>query len=113
MKHIKLIPLALFFSPLDDKKGYAVLDYALGKELDPFPSRKMLDILESEGVLKGFDQATNIILDEFHEKVYSIKQGYAVLDSALGKGLDPFLPHKMLDILQSEEENSDTSIGLR
>lgn len=48
MKHIKLIPLAHLFSPLDDKQGYAVLDSALGKGLDPFPPRKMLDILESE-----------------------------------------------------------------
>ncbi|CAI7746162.1 unnamed protein product [Closterium sp. NIES-54] len=27
------------------------------------------------GVLKGFDQATNIILDESHERVYSTKHG--------------------------------------
>ncbi|XP_068649752.1 sm-like protein LSM8 isoform X2 [Aristolochia californica] len=27
------------------------------------------------GILKGFDQATNIILDESHERVYSTKQG--------------------------------------
>ncbi|GFP94279.1 sm-like protein lsm8, partial [Phtheirospermum japonicum] len=27
------------------------------------------------GVLKGFDQATNIILDESHERVYSTKEG--------------------------------------
>jgi small nuclear ribonucleoprotein (snRNP)-like protein len=26
-----------------------------------------------KGVLKGFDQATNIILDESHERVYSTK----------------------------------------
>ncbi|XP_038893736.1 sm-like protein LSM8 isoform X2 [Benincasa hispida] len=26
------------------------------------------------GVLKGFDQATNIILDESHERVYSTKE---------------------------------------
>lgn len=25
------------------------------------------------GILKGFDQATNIILDESHERVYSTK----------------------------------------
>ncbi|KAJ6895910.1 hypothetical protein NC651_022212 [Populus alba x Populus x berolinensis] len=28
-----------------------------------------------QGVLKGFDQATNIILDESHERVYSTKEG--------------------------------------
>nr|XP_043624786.1 sm-like protein LSM8 [Erigeron canadensis] len=27
------------------------------------------------GYLKGFDQATNIILDESHERVYSTKEG--------------------------------------
>ncbi|XP_076954970.1 sm-like protein LSM8 [Bidens hawaiensis] len=27
------------------------------------------------GILKGFDQATNIILDESHERVYSTKEG--------------------------------------
>ncbi|KAE8734909.1 U6 snRNA-associated Sm-like protein LSm8 [Hibiscus syriacus] len=27
------------------------------------------------GVIKGFDQATNIILDESHERVYSTKEG--------------------------------------
>ncbi|KAG9445247.1 hypothetical protein H6P81_016587 [Aristolochia fimbriata] len=27
------------------------------------------------GILKGYDQATNIILDESHERVYSTKQG--------------------------------------
>ncbi|KAK9912656.1 sm-like protein LSM8 [Rosa sericea] len=27
------------------------------------------------GVLKGFDQATNIILDESHERVFSTKEG--------------------------------------
>ncbi|KAL2654287.1 hypothetical protein R1flu_022415 [Riccia fluitans] len=27
------------------------------------------------GVLKGFDQATNLILDESHERVYSTKAG--------------------------------------
>eukprot|EP00270_Netrium_digitus_P002462 TRINITY_DN1278_c0_g1_i1.p2 TRINITY_DN1278_c0_g1~~TRINITY_DN1278_c0_g1_i1.p2 ORF type:complete len:100 (-),score=7.12 TRINITY_DN1278_c0_g1_i1:240-539(-) len=27
------------------------------------------------GVLRGFDQATNLILDESHERVYSTKQG--------------------------------------
>eukprot|EP00250_Pteridium_aquilinum_P024668 c29420_g1_i1 orf=495-788(-) len=27
------------------------------------------------GVLKGFDQATNLILDESHERVYSTKVG--------------------------------------
>ncbi|XP_020969010.1 sm-like protein LSM8 isoform X2 [Arachis ipaensis] len=26
------------------------------------------------GILKGFDQATNIILDESHERVYSTKE---------------------------------------
>ncbi|WVY90279.1 hypothetical protein V8G54_035793 [Vigna mungo] len=64
------------------------------------------------GVLKGFDQATNIILDESHERVYSTKQGYAVLDSALGKGLDPFPSRKMLDILESEEGVQQLVLGL-
>ncbi|CAN4099076.1 U4/U6-U5 snRNP complex subunit lsm8 [Datura stramonium] len=27
------------------------------------------------GVLRGFDQATNLILDESHERVYSTKEG--------------------------------------
>ncbi|CAL5096623.1 unnamed protein product [Urochloa decumbens] len=27
------------------------------------------------GTLRGFDQATNIILDESHERVYSTKEG--------------------------------------
>ncbi|KAF3785710.1 Sm-like protein [Nymphaea thermarum] len=27
------------------------------------------------GILKGYDQATNIILDESHERVYSTKEG--------------------------------------
>lgn len=27
------------------------------------------------GILKGFDQATNLILDESHERVYSTKAG--------------------------------------
>ncbi|XP_017636264.1 sm-like protein LSM8 isoform X2 [Gossypium arboreum] len=30
------------------------------------------------GVLKGFDQATNIILDESHERVYSTKKRVCV-----------------------------------
>ncbi|CAA2996161.1 sm LSM8 [Olea europaea subsp. europaea] len=29
----------------------------------------------TKGILKGFDQATNIILDESHERVYSTKEG--------------------------------------
>ncbi|KAA3468138.1 sm-like protein LSM8 isoform X2 [Gossypium australe] len=29
----------------------------------------------AKGILKGFDQATNIILDESHERVYSTKEG--------------------------------------
>ncbi|KAK3020287.1 hypothetical protein RJ639_045836 [Escallonia herrerae] len=32
-------------------------------------------VAKSWGVLKGFDQATNIILDESHERVYSTKEG--------------------------------------
>nr|GMD00731.1 sm-like protein LSM8 [Ipomoea batatas] len=28
-----------------------------------------------QGILKGFDQATNLILDESHERVYSTKEG--------------------------------------
>ncbi|KAK6787934.1 hypothetical protein RDI58_016459 [Solanum bulbocastanum] len=28
-----------------------------------------------QGVLRGFDQATNLILDESHERVYSTKEG--------------------------------------
>lgn len=35
------------------------------------------------GVLKGFDQATNIILDESHERVYSTKEGVQQLVSIL------------------------------
>lgn len=31
------------------------------------------DVFSIKGVLKGFDQATNIILDESHERVYSTK----------------------------------------
>ncbi|KAK3025528.1 hypothetical protein RJ639_041520 [Escallonia herrerae] len=31
-------------------------------------------VAKSWGVLKGFDQATNIILDESHERVYSTKR---------------------------------------
>ncbi|XP_027352498.1 sm-like protein LSM8 isoform X2 [Abrus precatorius] len=31
------------------------------------------------GVLKGFDQATNIILDESHERVYSTKLHFLTL----------------------------------
>ncbi|VFQ93529.1 unnamed protein product [Cuscuta campestris] len=27
------------------------------------------------GILKGYDQATNLILDESHERVYSTKEG--------------------------------------
>ncbi|XP_073104914.1 sm-like protein LSM8 isoform X4 [Elaeis guineensis] len=30
------------------------------------------------GILKGFDQATNIILDESHERVYSTKNPIAL-----------------------------------
>ena len=29
----------------------------------------------AQGVLKGYDQATNLILDECHERVYSTKVG--------------------------------------
>ncbi|KAH1083819.1 hypothetical protein J1N35_023580 [Gossypium stocksii] len=36
----------------------------------------LLSLLRNvQGVLKGFDQATNIILDESHERVYSTKEG--------------------------------------
>ncbi|XWS51905.1 hypothetical protein CRYUN_Cryun11dG0021900 [Craigia yunnanensis] len=40
------------------------------------------------GVLKGFDQATNIILDESHERVYSTKEGVQqlVLDLYIIRG---------------------------
>ncbi|WCJ28530.1 U6 snRNA-associated Sm-like protein LSm8 [Euphorbia peplus] len=31
------------------------------------------------GILKGFDQATNIILDESHERVYSTKEGVQLI----------------------------------
>ncbi|KAF9591057.1 hypothetical protein IFM89_001267 [Coptis chinensis] len=31
------------------------------------------------GLLKGFDQATNTILDEYHERVYSTKEGFQQL----------------------------------
>ncbi|GBG92637.1 hypothetical protein CBR_g56602, partial [Chara braunii] len=31
------------------------------------------------GTLQGFDQATNLILDQSHERVYSTKQGVAQL----------------------------------
>ncbi|XP_057427642.1 sm-like protein LSM8 [Lotus japonicus] len=34
------------------------------------------------GTLKGFDQATNIILDESHERVFSTKEGVQLI--ALG-----------------------------
>lgn len=35
-----------------------------------------------QGILKGFDQATNIILDESHERVYSTKvSSLAIINS--------------------------------
>ncbi|KAF8398634.1 hypothetical protein HHK36_014489 [Tetracentron sinense] len=42
--------------------------------------REMISVITNDGrnivgVLKGFDQATNIILDESHERVYSTKEG--------------------------------------
>ena len=33
----------------------------------------------NQGVLKGFDQATNIILDESHERVFSTKVSFCFL----------------------------------
>ncbi|XP_072969105.1 sm-like protein LSM8 isoform X1 [Typha angustifolia] len=45
-----------------------------------FLSAETISIITNDGrnivgVLKGFDQATNIILDESHERVYSTKEG--------------------------------------
>ncbi|MBA0676158.1 hypothetical protein Goari_017662, partial [Gossypium aridum] len=37
------------------------------------PGLESLVDRKQTGVLKGFDQATNIILDESHERVYSTK----------------------------------------
>jgi len=35
------------------------------------------------GTLRGFDQATNIILDESHERVYSTKVSVALLAQSI------------------------------
>ncbi|CAL9248164.1 unnamed protein product [Arabidopsis halleri] len=43
--------------------------------LDKFISVITDDGRNIVGVLKGFDQATNIILDESHERVFSTKKG--------------------------------------
>ncbi|KAG6789601.1 hypothetical protein POTOM_005707 [Populus tomentosa] len=50
------------------------------KSLSQLVSRETISIITNDGrnivgVLKGFDQATNIILDESHERVYSTKEG--------------------------------------
>ncbi|KAK1420540.1 hypothetical protein QVD17_22219 [Tagetes erecta] len=41
---------------------------------------KLISVITNDGgnivgILKGFDQETNIILDESHERVYSTKEG--------------------------------------
>ncbi|CAK7330561.1 unnamed protein product [Dovyalis caffra] len=43
------------------------------------------------GVLKGFDQATNIILDESHERVYSTKADPISIVGELDEELDAHL----------------------
>eukprot|EP00850_Spirogloea_muscicola_P001522 SM000005S17319 [mRNA] locus=s5:1466109:1467114:+ [translate_table: standard] len=52
-----------------------------GKEtgLEPLVDQ-MISVITNDGrnivgYLRGFDQATNLILDESHERVYSTKQG--------------------------------------
>ena len=37
----------------------------------------------AQGVLKGYDQATNLILDECHERVYSTKVGRVAIGCSL------------------------------
>lgn len=37
------------------------------------PQAASLKVIDLQGLLKGYDQATNLILDECHERVYSTK----------------------------------------
>ena len=49
-----------------ERKEYLSLKHIRGLE-------KMSAFTFLQGILKGFDQATNLILDESHERVYSTK----------------------------------------
>jgi len=40
-----------------------------------FDKKNVLTISFIQGTLKGFDQTINIILDDSHERVYSLNQG--------------------------------------
>ncbi|KAL9261753.1 Sm-like protein [Drosera capensis] len=57
-----------------------------GPGLEPLVDQ-MISVITNDGrhivgMLRGFDQATNLILDESHERVYSTQQG--VEDIVLG-----------------------------
>ncbi|KAI9195134.1 hypothetical protein LWI28_012084 [Acer negundo] len=92
--HAHMLRTVLFFDAYSDSKlftastlfPFSSLEYAR-KVFDEIPEPNLYtwNILirtyswspESgeSGILKGFDQATNIILDESHERVYSTKEG--------------------------------------
>ncbi|KAJ3695722.1 hypothetical protein LUZ60_001099 [Juncus effusus] len=65
---------------------FVLIKMATGIGLDSLVNT-MISVITNDGrnivgVLKGYDQATNIILDESHERVYSTKEGVQLL--ALG-----------------------------
>ncbi|GAB2210850.1 hypothetical protein Droror1_Dr00016138 [Drosera rotundifolia] len=58
-----------------------------GPGLEPLVDQMISVVITNDGrhkvgMLRGFDQATNLILDESHERVYSTQQG--VEDIVLG-----------------------------
>ncbi|KAH7529499.1 sm-like protein LSM8 [Ziziphus jujuba] len=57
------------------------------------------------GILKGFDQATNIILDESHERVFSTKEGVQQL--VLGLYI---IRGDNISIVGEVDEDLDTSL---
>jgi U6 snRNA-associated Sm-like protein LSm8 len=64
-------------TPIEEKKiGEAMAsDTGLESLLDQTISVITNDGRNIVGVLRGFDQATNLILDESHERVYATKAG--------------------------------------
>ncbi|XP_074304096.1 sm-like protein LSM8 isoform X1 [Silene latifolia] len=67
------------------------------------------------GYLKGFDQATNIILDESHERVFSTKEGVQQIVLGLyiirGDNIDYYRLHCRCIIGELDEE-LDAELGL-
>ncbi|KNA11857.1 hypothetical protein SOVF_131280 [Spinacia oleracea] len=84
---------------------------ATGPGLEPLVDQ-MISVITNDGrnivgILKGFDQATNIILDESHERVFSTKEG--VQQIVLGLYI---IRGDNISIIGELDENLDADIEL-